>query len=266
MNLKDEEDLSVYNPMGSELRKAQLKMLDILNVVSKICDNNNIPYWLSFGTLLGAVRHKGFIPWDDDLDIEVEQKDFKKLMKCLELELPETMKLQFEGNDPFYFHKFAKVRDLKSVVSEKLTEDFKYKGVFIDIFPREYSITFLKTIALKLKGESVIYLKNCNYLNKRNNIFKRAILNVRIVMHDFIIWFSKYLSKLLLLNKLFTPFLNKGINKDIIFPLSEIVFEGYTFKCPRNSDKYLKLIYGDYMKIPAIDKRMMHTTKIEFLE
>ena len=68
-----------YNPDNSDLRKAQLRMLEILKFVTNICDKNNLNYWLSSGTLLGAYRHQGFIPWDDDLDIEMPRKDYLKL-------------------------------------------------------------------------------------------------------------------------------------------------------------------------------------------
>ena len=73
------EDFSVYNGENTELRKAQMRMLEILVHVSAICDTHAISYWIDYGTLLGAVRHKGFIPWDDDLDISVLKKDYKKL-------------------------------------------------------------------------------------------------------------------------------------------------------------------------------------------
>ena len=86
--MKTHEDFSKYNGEGTILRKAQLRMLDMLIEVDKICRKYNIQYWLDFGTLLGAVRHQGFIPWDDDLDICVLRKDYKRLRKVLIAELP----------------------------------------------------------------------------------------------------------------------------------------------------------------------------------
>ena len=84
------EDFSQYNPEGSTLRKAQMRMLEMLVEVDTICRKHNIPYWIDFGTLLGAVRHKGFIPWDDDMDISVYEKDYNRLREVLVKELPET--------------------------------------------------------------------------------------------------------------------------------------------------------------------------------
>lgn len=70
-----------YNPDGSLLRRQQMRMLEILLHIDKICKENNIPYWLSSGTLLGAVRHEGFIPWDDDVDIEMMREDYLRFEK-----------------------------------------------------------------------------------------------------------------------------------------------------------------------------------------
>ena len=83
------EDFSKYNGEGTMLRKAQLRMLDILIAVDKICRKHNIPYWLDYGTLLGAVRHGGFIPWDDDLDISMMKEDYDRFLTIASKELPE---------------------------------------------------------------------------------------------------------------------------------------------------------------------------------
>lgn len=259
------DDLSKYNYEGSDLRKAQLKMLSILLKVVEICDNHNIHYWLSFGTLLGAVRHKGFIPWDDDLDIEVEYRDYKKLLKFLEAELPGNMVLQYEKKEKKYFHNYAKVRDRNSIVHEDQSIDFKERGIFIDIFPREYSITGLKNISLKILGSSLLYLKLNEFKDKRRMIIQRVFYKLRILIFTCLTIFTRAISLILPLKKMFIPSLNIGIDKKHIFPLNEISFEGYKFKCPRNTDAFLKANYGDYMKIPSAENRITHSTKIEFL-
>ena len=85
----NQDDLRArFNPDGSLLRRQQLRMLDILLEVDKICKKHDIRYWLSSGTLIGAMRHDGFIPWDDDLDIEMLRSDYVRLMKVLPSELP----------------------------------------------------------------------------------------------------------------------------------------------------------------------------------
>ena len=72
-----------YNPDGSTLRKAQMRMVEMLKFIDKLCSDNNIDYWIDYGSLLGAVRHGGFIPWDDDMDIAMTWKDYKKFRKLM---------------------------------------------------------------------------------------------------------------------------------------------------------------------------------------
>jgi lipopolysaccharide cholinephosphotransferase len=133
------EDLSEYNPEGSDLRRMQLKMLEILDVFDHICRKHNIHYWLACGTLLGARRHGGFIPWDDDLDVYILQTDYKKLVSVLKEELPENLKVQTRETDKNYWYYFPKIRDVDSSFYDKNTETDKlnYQGIFIDIFPIE---------------------------------------------------------------------------------------------------------------------------------
>ncbi|EYE54801.1 LicD family protein, partial [Bacteroides fragilis] len=108
------EDLNRYNKEGSDLRKLQYRMLELLEVLDKICKKHNLPYWLEGGTLLGAVRHGGFIPWDDDLDVQMLRSDYKKLLKILPKELPGNIALQTFKTDKGYYRYVAKLRDLNS--------------------------------------------------------------------------------------------------------------------------------------------------------
>src|SRR5215212_9809635 len=144
------EDLSHYNPEGSDLRRAQMRMLEMLDVFDGICRKHSINYWLDWGTLLGARRHGGFIPWDDDLDVAVLRNDLKKLLSILKDELPSNLKLQHKKTDENYWFHWAKIRDTKSRYYEKGTECYNFhdKGLFIDIFSLEPvpSIRFKKVI------------------------------------------------------------------------------------------------------------------------
>ncbi|MDE6696570.1 MAG: LicD family protein, partial [Muribaculaceae bacterium] len=106
-----------FNPDGSDLRKVQLRMLEMLKYVDKICRENNIKYWLSSGTCLGAVRHGGFIPWDDDVDIELEKTDFKRLIKILSKD--NKYFLQTHSTDIEYLSPYAKLREKDSFLKEQ---------------------------------------------------------------------------------------------------------------------------------------------------
>ena len=103
-----------FNPDGSDLRKLQLRMLDMLKYIDKICRENNITYWLSSGTCLGAVRHEGFIPWDDDIDIEMLEKDYHKFSTIMTSTSISQYIFQTHNNDPAYIYTFGKIRDLNS--------------------------------------------------------------------------------------------------------------------------------------------------------
>ena len=105
-----------FNPPGSALRQAQLKMLDILVEVDRICRRNNISYWLSSGTLIGAARHGGFIPWDDDIDIEMLLPDYKRFCSIAPRELPHYLKLQNSSTDPMFLLGFSKVRNTQEKI------------------------------------------------------------------------------------------------------------------------------------------------------
>ena len=123
-----------YNPDGSSLRTYQLHMVHMLDYFDRFCSEHGIRYWLSSGTCLGAVRHGGFIPWDDDVDVEMMRDDYLKLEKVREE--TDDYVLQTWRNDRYYSTSFAKLRDKHSVIYDSL---YKYRGCFIDLFPLEYS-------------------------------------------------------------------------------------------------------------------------------
>ena len=154
-NIIDQEALRrKFNPEGSVLRRQQHRMLEILLEVDRICKKHNIRYWLSSGTLIGAVRHKGFIPWDDDLDIEMLLPDYERLMRVLPDELPSTMALQSQDTDPNYFFFYAKVRDRRSHLEEGNRYDrvWKEQGIYIDIFPFYKQPLWIHMLSEKLQG------------------------------------------------------------------------------------------------------------------
>lgn len=265
------EDLSHYNAEGTTLRKAQLRLLDILVEIDKVCRKNNIPYWLDFGTLLGAVRHKGFIPWDDDVDITILRKDQKRLYKALELELPKKYVVQNHKTDRNYYLAYGRVVDTTSeVVSIHKTEFAKeHNGLFVDIFPVEKGSVKIKTAFDTIYGRTFRRINHfsssktdymiacvlyppCWLLEKALRCFF-SVFRVNNLIYSYAIDF-------------FTLMRNKRVNPKTIFPLSEIEFEGHKFLCPGNYDAYLTNIYGDYMQIPPVEKRQIHSLEIKFID
>ena len=119
---------------------AQKVMLEILVEIHRICVENNITYWLEAGTLLGAIRHKGFIPWDDDCDISMPRKDYERFLQIAQEKLPETMFLQTKETDKEYPLPWAKIRKNGTLLIEtgETGEEKYHHGIFVDIFPYDY--------------------------------------------------------------------------------------------------------------------------------
>ena len=123
---------------NSKLRKVQLTELEILEKIDEICKKNNINYFLIGGTLLGDVRHKGFIPWDDDIDIGMLREDYEKFINvCLKNgALGKDYYLHCNESDDDYFIPFIKVKKNNTTFAEKNIENINtHKGIFLDIFP-----------------------------------------------------------------------------------------------------------------------------------
>ncbi len=265
------EDFSRYNGKDTTLRKAQMRMLQILIEIDKICRKHNITYWLDSGTLLGAVRHGGFIPWDDDLDITVLRKDYKKLRKALQSELPEQFVFQDWTTDKYAFDHYGRVRDTKSLFDWAYFRKQTHRGLFCDIFVAEKGVSMeIKKKIDFLFGRVFRTLNNYGYVSC-NSIIKRKLLYFCAVclapLAYLLIGMERIAAKIIPGNLLILSFGTNWYSQrytNDIFPLQEIEFENYLFYAPHNTDKYLKHIYGDYMKLPPEEKRRdWHGVNIE---
>lgn len=250
-----------YNPDGSQLRKAQLRMLDMMKFVDTICKKNNIPYWLDSGTLLGAVRHNGFIPWDDDVDIGMMRSDIKRFIKAVKKENHPNFIVQTKKNDPHFMQDWPVLRDLKSeyIQPTVLHNIRKYRGLQIDIFPFEKGI--IKSFE-KL-GNTFACMKNDDIAKKQ--LRKAHFIDFVCDHFIFPVWrflgrFSPYRKKFSLSYGCLSPL---SLDYEAIFPLKQMNFEGHLFSIPNDTHKYLYSYYGSsYMEIPPEDKRVTHTPEI----
>ena len=142
----------------SQLRKVQIKQLTILKEIDRICKKHHIEYWLDGGTLLGAVRHRGFIPWDDDIDIAMKASDLKQFETIAKKELPTWLFLQNRQTDPYCKEDITKIRDLNSLYieySDTFNQPYEM-GIFVDIFPMIPYPSISRGFAKKLcRGYSV---------------------------------------------------------------------------------------------------------------
>lgn len=253
---------SQYNPDGSDLRQVQLRMLQLLITFDNICRKHNLRYWLSFGTLLGAARHNGFIPWDDDTDVCMPREDAIKLKSLMGNRIYNNqLILQTKETDPHYINSsWMTIRDIKSeyIQDSDLHNSLKYRGLQIDIFIIDEGLSPL------LKKISTYYQTHLiwgPWLNRKERIFRPTVK----VFHSL---FERVISPLfrsIKFNKDLDigygcPF-GKPVPSEIIFPLKEIKFEGYDFFCPNNVDTYLTALYGDWSQIPPQDKIVTHNVK-----
>lgn len=250
-----------YNPEGSKLRKLQMRMLDMLLYIDKVCKEQQIDYRLDGGNVLGAVRHGGFIPWDDDVDIVLLSKEHKRLVKYLKEHPHPQYVVQVNDTDPgFYAPNWAVLRDLKSeyIQNSNLHNSRKYKGAQIDIFCNDNHLN--KTL-FKLVG--IISAANIKLFIGRHPkiaylIYKAQVSFIiplcRILGYPFSakdIYGSAY-------GHLAAPYHLKWLHKDIVFPLKPIEFEGHMFPGPAKPNEFLSIKYGDYMNLPPEEKRCHH--------
>lgn len=260
-----QEDLSRYNPEGSTLRKAQLRMVEILTEVDKICRKHQIEYFLDWGSLLGAVRHGGFIPWDDDLDITVRGKDVNRLRKLLQAELPSNLCYQDYHTDWNYPVPMGKVRDKKSIFDDPYLKKVRERGIFIDVFAVE------NVVPLKLKNVIDFFYIRCirGVHNYSDRFIEKFLGYICYPPTIFCVWMCRLWAKMLRLRHWGHQYGWKSslyVPEDVIYPVREIMFEGHTFYAPNDYDTYLRTLYGDYMQIPPEDKRVTHLAEITFLD
>lgn len=250
-----------------QLRTCQLKQLGILEEIDRICRKHNISYWLDGGSLLGAVRHGGFIPWDDDIDIAMPQDDARHFAEVAPKELPSTLRLQTPDTENTR-EPIMKVRDLNSFYVEG-NEDFSLdycKGLFVDIFPMIDYPNVSRAFCRKYgKDMSRCY----SILHHSHQYSWRAVAELLYfgARYQFckLMWkaaftFKRtgtYMSNILINN-------GYGImhRRDSIFPLRTIEFEGKRFSAPANTDAYLHDLYRDYMQIPPKEKQKIHSVFI----
>ena len=253
----------------------QQKIFEIFLEVKNICDKNNIRYFAIGGTCLGAVRHKGFIPWDDDLDIAMPDKDFNKFMDIAPNLLPEHLRLLKVGELNHSTYLMAKIHNIKTTFIEKVELPYKdsYKGVYIDIMP------FCGVPDNKIKRKWLYMKLHCLWklhYKKRGNLEDSKTIQGKllwllmkpincIVPMDFYckLWMKEVFKRQFDSNK-YTGFLWAPCHPydNLILDISwfrkyiDLPFENTTIRCPVGWQNYLALHYGDYMQFPPKIQRV----------
>ena len=261
--------------MSTEKIELQKKILEIFIEVKKICEKHNIRYFATGGTCIGAVRHKGFIPWDDDLDISVPINDFYRLRELCEKELPEPYKVFMCTEHRHNPNPFMKVHNTQTTFIEKFELDYPedYKGVFIDIFPlagvpseKKERKSYYRKLILLIALNNKWHYKLFECPGKKGMLLWLLTCPLRPFL-PFTYWSDKLYE---FYNKFdFDSCEYTGNTWDAniawqTFPrewfdgFSELPFEDSTIRCPKNWDAYLTAHFGDYMKLPPENERQSH--------
>lgn len=244
--------------------------LGILDEIVRICEKHALTYFIIGGTLIGAVRHKGFVPWDDDIDIAMPRKDYENFRKICRKELDPDLFLQDWESEPYYYLPFAKVRKNNTVLEEHYTEDINiHKGIYIDIFildNAEKQDSFSQALqGTVYKGLNKIMWAKAVYTSGKYNKFKYFITKTFfwIIRLEKL---SKFIQKFMSINKNEDSeyFVSIGsrygykiqtIKKNKYYPPRKMEFEGRLFNVPNDYNYILRRIYGDYMTLPPEEKR-----------
>ncbi|RKI43890.1 LicD family protein [bacterium D16-51] len=269
------KDMESDNAENQRMTKeVQKELLPILKEVKRLCVENDIPYFLCAGSALGAVRHQGFIPWDDDIDIGMFRKDYIRFLKIARKKLSDGYILIDANDTPNYYVGHAKVfKDHTALVNRETSHLKIHHGFYLDIFPfdtipeEEEKQEYMYQKAADIKKVFTIMKRREKY-NGKNPIkryfaneqyYKAKMKSPKKVFHTMNQILTQYLeSDYKMVADLFAPYNKKLFYKmEDIYPPILMQFEDDVYPVPGNYDKYLSVMYGDYMELPPEDKRFV---------
>lgn len=267
-------DAYLYSGVLDDITRKELWKIElsILDNFKQILHRHNLNYFLIGGAAIGAVRHKGFIPWDDDLDIGMLRKDFEEFLKYAEEELDPSYSIEYGfSHEDTEFNPFCRIRDRKS--SGIINSELGHKGVhgiFIEIYPFDnvptsrflrkvqwtLSQTLLKLISKKVYGEKLCGKKE--YISKAICLVskKQLFLCWNRVCQFFNIWNARMVDTVSL--PAYSPSEVDFFFKEDILKTIDMPFENTVVSLPVGYDRCLRKCYGDYMQLPPVEQRELH--------
>ena len=231
-------DITTIPPAEGQMRDIQLANLELLKEFNRVCRKENIDYWLDYGSALGAVRHKGYIPWDDDIDIGMIREDYEKIIDIFNRStINDKLVAEYNRNPN------------NSVIIKIKHRDSQY--VFIDIFP--FDLCSKELVGKNpIKTTSKIK-KLCKKLQKEHkNSTLEELLKAYGKLRESVLGSVKGTDNSYLVRGLdFCGFPKDWFYKyDTVYPLTKIEFEGGEYNCMNNNDEFLRSMYGNYMTYP----------------
>ena len=248
-----------------DLARVHVRLLCMAKVIADILERNNIPYIISYGTLLGAVRHNGFIPWDDDIDFCLFADSYEQAIQALNKELPNDMFLENENSEPKFFHGWSRIKDLTTKTEKRVSLNstvYAHQGLDIDLF----RIT-------KMKESEELYFRTEEHLKYLERMKRHSIISEDEFKHRYEAVMRKSNDDKRMKNfstrggYIFVAplFYDDRIYEVDMFPLKQYRFEDTYFYGPNNPVPFLKCCYGDYMCFPPVEKRRTHYANVVFL-
>lgn len=252
----------------AELQRLKKFELNMLQSFVDVCNTLGLTYYLIGGTLIGAIRHKGFIPWDDDIDVIMPRKDYDVFLEKAQTLLPNDLFLQTYVTDPEYPFCFAKIRDTNTTFIEHTLSNRKINhGIYIDIFPLDYcptnkikrkimlikdylmsvSISRVFNVEVSKKMKLVRFFASICYpsinktIKKREQMFK-SVDNSNIVKNYCSAWSPEK-------EEWCNIWFQEGV---------QVEFEGVYYNAPKDYDSVLRHVYGDYMILPPKEEQIAH--------
>ncbi|OBZ11222.1 phosphorylcholine transferase LicD [Bacillus sp. FJAT-26390] len=257
--------------MQFDIKKLHSVEIEILKAFVEFCEKKKISYFLIGGSALGAARHNGFIPWDDDIDIGIPRSDYSKLLNIPEHELPAGCILNSFYNEKEYPYYFSKICNKNTILEENMTSHLNFRHcIYIDIFPLDgapdskflqnyhyQKIRFFKKVQNIYNGMT----------KKEMNICKKVLIScIRFTFTRE--WLHKKLEKLSMKYKyeeqeiIANYFGSWGMReitpKKYFGDGTKLYFENGYYNVPSDYNRYLTLLYGDYMQMPPEEKRKSH--------
>lgn len=245
-------------------------ILDLAKEFHRICVKNHIPYYLAGGSMLGAIRHKGFIPWDDDVDLYVPRQFFNQLKQVFEKELPNYYCLRTIDDIPLLWGELMKMEDKRVLIKETLGKNGCFEhGLFIDIFPLDYTDMSKRLLS---RHQTVLNLLKLHSVCKRNNHSPKTLFAKAMCLLFGRNCFIKLIKRVVrskgnyLTNYSGAYGEKEAFKVEVIGKPTSYAFCDTFFYGVEKPEEYLTHIYGDYMQLPPEDKRRVHILKAYYKE